>query len=97
MEPAAILRLIAALACPIGMGLMMWWMMKNMNGEQSHSTTSHQAPADRVAALHAQRESLEIEIAEAARLAELEAKRQALLAVKKPTTPAQDNAEAPAS
>lgn len=74
MELATLLRIGAALACPIGMGLMMWWIMKGMRREQTNATTAQLVSADRVAALRAQRRALEAEIAETARLAEIETK-----------------------
>ncbi len=77
MEPSTLLLLIAVLACPIGMGVMMWLMNKNMNGQPNMS--DHQTPAERLAALRAQREKLEAEIAEVSKITELEAKRDALL------------------
>jgi flagellar basal body-associated protein FliL len=95
MDLNSILRLVAIVACPIAMGLMMWWMTKNMNSEQGHSMTSQQTPAnsaERLAALRAQQQALKAEIAEAERLAELEAKRDALLAAKKPSNPANKDA-----
>ena len=76
---------VAMLACPIGMGLMMWLMNKNMGSNQSHSTPKDQTAAERLAALRAQRQTLEAEIAETARIAELEAKRDALRDAQKPS------------
>ena len=81
MEPATLLLLVGALACPIGMGVMMWLMSKQMGGQSGQSMASDQTPAnaaERLAALRAQRQTLEAEIVEVARLAELEAKREAL-------------------
>lgn len=95
MEPGQILVVVAALACPVGMGLMVWWMSKNMGGEHGHSMPANPSSthsAERLAALRAQRQQLEAEIAEVSRLAELEAKREALLASAKSSGPAQDEA-----
>ena len=81
MEPATLLLLVGALACPIGMGVMMWLMSKQMGGQSGQPMASSQTPAnsaERLAALRAQRQALEAEIVEVARLAELEAKREAL-------------------
>jgi len=83
MNPSSLLLLVGVLACPIAMGVMMWLMNKNMGSQ--HSMPDPQTPAkaaERLAALRTQREALEAEIAEVTRLAELEAKRQALLAAK---------------
>lgn len=77
MNPQLLLPL-AMLACPIVMGLTMWWMMKGMNKEQGHPAPTHQTPAEKLAALRAQRQTLEAEIAETARIAELEVKRAEL-------------------
>lgn len=78
---------IAMLACPIGMGLMMWLMNRNMSGQSGHAMPGGQTPtsaAERLAALRAQRQVLEAEIAETARIAELEAKREVLRASRSP-------------
>ena len=81
MDPSTLLLLVGVLACPIGMGLMMWLMNKNMSDQ--HAMPGQQTSAnaaERLAALRAQRLALEAEIAEAAKIAELEAKREALRA-----------------
>lgn len=82
MEPSTILLFVAALACPIGMGLMMWMMSKQMGGQSGQPMSGHHPSTDsneRLAALRAQQQALEAEIIEATRLAELEAQREALL------------------
>ena len=85
-----ILFAVAMLACPIGMGLMMWLMMRNSRDQSAPSGSQKLASAaERLAALRAQRAVLEAEIAESARIAELEGKRDALRGA---STPASDPA-----
>jgi hypothetical protein len=84
MELAALLPYIAILACPIAMGLMMWMMSKNMGGHTDQATPVEQTPSERLAVLRQQRQSLEAEITEVTRIAELEAERQQALAAQAP-------------
>lgn len=76
MNPQTVIFAIAMLACPLGMGLMMWLMMRNSHG-QSDPSAKAQTPAERLAALRAQRQQLESEISETSRIAELETQREA--------------------
>ena len=74
----SLLLIIAVLACPIGMGVMMWMMNKQMSGQSGQSMPVHTSEADRLNALRAQRRLLEQEIAEAEKIAALEAQKEAL-------------------
>src|SRR5712691_9303892 len=87
MNLNTLLPLIAVLACPLCMVLMMWMMNKNRTDEGGHSMDANssknkRAPnsaAEQLAMLRQEREMLEAEIAETTRLVELEAQRDALL------------------
>ena len=76
MNPSTILIIVAALACPIAMGLMMWQMNKNMGGD-SHQSMSG-TDTDRLNVLREQRQMLDQEIAETQKIMELEEKKKAL-------------------
>jgi C4-dicarboxylate-specific signal transduction histidine kinase len=82
MDTNTILLVLAAVACPIVMGFMMWTMMRDTS-RQSKEPTSEQPlsvnTAERLAVLRQQRQALEAEIAEATRIAELEAMREQLV------------------
>jgi len=75
MDPNVLFLLLAGLACPIGMGAMMWWMNRNMSAHQGHTPDDHMPASvtERLALLYERRRLLEAEIAE------LEAQRNALL------------------
>ena len=74
----SLVLIIAALACPIGMGLMMWLMNRQTGGQHNQSMPGHASEADRLAALREQRRRLEQEMAEAEKIAALEAQKEAL-------------------
>jgi len=79
MEPATLLLLVAVLACPIGMGVMMYMMNRqNMGGQHGHSMPGQTSQAERLKAMREQRRQLEQEIVEAEKIATLEAKKESL-------------------
>ena len=78
MNPNTLLLLICALACPVGMGIMMWRMNKPMNGQSNNAGFDTQplvSSTERLAVLRRKPQMLEAEIAETNRVAELEAQR----------------------
>ena len=84
MNPSTLLIVAATLACPIGMGIMMWVMNRNMGGQQGKSATSATgalSEADRLQGLRAQRRQLEQEIAEVEQITALQAQKEALVNV----------------
>jgi len=78
MDPSVLLVAIAALACPIGMGVMMWMMNRQMSGQHGQSMSGHSSETDRLTALREQRRLLEQEITEAEKIAALEAQKETL-------------------
>ncbi len=89
MDFNTLLLVAAALGCPIGMGVMMWMMNKQMGGQHGQAMPDAQLPADpmaRLAALREQRAALEAEIAETTQVAELEARREAVVSDRSATT-----------
>lgn len=82
MDVNTILLVLAAVACPIVMGIMMWWVMRDRSRQGKEPTPEQPLSvnaAERLTMLQQQRQALEAEIAEVTRIAELEAKRKQLL------------------
>lgn len=67
MDGNAIFLLAMGLACPIGMGLMMWLMNRQMSQHMEPLSSDKQkrfSPVDRLVALQEERRTLDAEIAE---------------------------------
>lgn len=77
MDPT-ILIAIAALACPVSMGVMIYMMNRKGGDMGNMNMTTNNAPDQRLAALQSQRETLNKEIAELEKIKALEERRQAL-------------------
>lgn len=87
MDVNTILLALAAVGCPIVMGIMMWWMMRDKSRQGKEPTSKQPVSvnaAERLATLRQQRQALEAEIAEVSRIAELEAQRERLVQVYTP-------------
>lgn len=81
MDPSTLLILLAVVACPIGMGGMLWMMNKNMAQREDPTKTRQPGSVStdqRLAELRKRREEIESETAELAKIAELEGRREAL-------------------
>jgi hypothetical protein len=78
MDFNSVLTLAATVACPLAIGGMMWWMVRDMNREEHPTKADPARPVadERLAALKQQRRVLEAEIAAVTRSAELEAERE---------------------
>ncbi|CPV36269.1 hypothetical protein [Mycobacteroides abscessus] len=55
---ADILPVLAVLACPVGMGVMMWMMMRDRGGTEIGQSQELQALRDEIAQLKAQRPTM---------------------------------------
>ena len=63
-----LLLVLALLACPVGMGAMMWWMGRNMNNDQNKNDQAEQPAAPENAEQPAAPEDAELLRDEHARL-----------------------------
>lgn len=82
MDVNTILLVLAAVACPIVMGIMMWWMMRDTSRQRQEPTSEQPLAvnaAERLVALQQQRQAIETEIAAVTRIVELEARREQLV------------------
>ncbi|MBI3538626.1 MAG: DUF2933 domain-containing protein [Chloroflexi bacterium] len=69
--------LIVALACPISMGVMMWYMMRDGHGQMNKGSMT-MTTDEHLAMLRAQKDALEKQIRAAEDMRELQARRDAL-------------------
>lgn len=53
---------LALLACPVGMGLMMWFMMKGKKSDQSGTSAQSPEPNARVAQLQAELDQVKAQL-----------------------------------
>src|SRR5690348_8798970 len=82
VNPNSLFLLLMGLACPMGMGLMMWMMNRSMSDQSRHTSLDTQEPVSavqRLAALQQQRRILEAEIAELTEIVALEVQQEAML------------------
>jgi len=78
MDTSTLFIVLAFLVCPIGMGLMMWMMNKNMSEPSDHTTPGDISAKERLETLREQRRLLELEIEEVEKIATLEAQKEAI-------------------
>jgi hypothetical protein len=78
MDTSTLFIVLAALACPIGMGLMMWMMNKNMSEHPGHAPSGDVSAKERLGTLREERRLLELELEEVEKIAALEAEKEAI-------------------